>query len=71
MSNNYVLDIQPGYRVEYMMRAGKDWVKATCTFEEAKRMLYGDVRQTDEIEGYPLTVDGKRFFPGYIEAQED
>ena len=71
MSNNYVLDIKPGGKVDYFMRAGKDWVRATCAFDEAVKMLYGDVRETEDVQGFPLTADGVRFFPGRVERTEE
>ena len=67
---SYVLTVKLGYLVDHIMLTDdRTRVLVTTSFEEAKKMLStGEVRETDDIEEYPLTVDGKNFFPGFLET---
>ena len=68
MSNNYVLYVKPGYVIDFIMLTEDGYhVQGWTTFESAKTMLTGKVRSTDDVDGYPLTADGKYFFPGFLE----
>ncbi len=49
--------------VDFIMKAGKDLVKATMELSEAEKIIKnGEMKKTTAVKGYNVCVDGKYYF---------
>ena len=58
-------------KVDFIMKTGNDFVKSVMTEKSAlEKIASGKVTETDIVQGYPLTVDDKYYFPAIKDAAE-
>ena len=63
---NYTLRADDANNVNYMMKAGRDWVYCQMPHGNALRLCEQGTVTVGEIEDFPIAVDGKYFFAGEI-----
>ena len=50
--------------MQYIYRAGKDYVKADIKDDDAKRIIAeGEVKEDDTFKDFPVCVNGDMWFP--------